>query len=72
MKLTLKQVLDLTGSTDLRTLNLTADDPTTMSYLINQVLIDLHSRFVLNQKLVKIPLEEDKELYDINDYIKDN
>lgn len=69
--MTFKDVMEYAGATDLRTLNDTVQDPYAMSLLINQVLIDLHSRFVLNQAIITIPIEKDKSLYNINDYIKD-
>lgn len=69
MRLTLRETIDFIGSTELRTLNDTVHDPVAMANLINQVLLDIHSRIVIKQEIVTIPVERDKSLYKIDDYI---
>ncbi|EAI2216800.1 hypothetical protein ACNGB2_00515 [Campylobacter coli] len=68
--LTLKQVIEFAKATDLKNLAI-ADKYPDMCNIVNMVLIDLHSRFTINQGIVDIPLEKDKFIYNINDYIKD-
>lgn len=38
--------------------------------IINLVLIELHSRFLIRQNVVEIPLEQNKAIYDILEYIE--
>ena len=33
-------------------------------------LIDLHARLVINQGIVTIPIEHNKEIYNIEDYVE--
>lgn len=68
-KLTLAQVIDMAQSTELAGLGL-KNDYRTMVNLLNMTLIDLHARLVINQGIVTIPIEHNKEIYNIEDYVE--
>lgn len=69
-ELTLKQVLDFAKSGDIKNLDV-CNNYDDMVNFINLVLIELHSRFIINQDIVEVPLEQDKTVYNLLDYIKD-
>lgn len=66
--LTLKQVLQFAKTGELSSLGV-VNDYEAMCNFINLVLIELHSRFVINQKIIEIPLSEDKTTYKLTDYL---
>lgn len=68
--LTLKEVIEFAKTTDLKNLAVADNYPDMVRY-VNMVLIDLHSRLFINQGIVDIPLEKDKTIYNLNEYIKD-
>ena len=68
-KLTLAQVIDMAQTTGLAGLGL-KNDYRTMVNLLNMTLIDLHARLVINQGIVTIPIEHNKEIYNIEDYVE--
>lgn len=68
-KLTLAQVIDMAQTTELAGLGL-KNDYRTMVNLLNMTLIDLHARLVINQGIVSIPIEHNKEIYNIEDYVE--
>ena len=68
-KLTLAQVIDMAQTTELAGLRL-KNDYRTMVNLLNMTLIDLHARLVINQGIVTIPIEHNKEIYNIEDYVE--
>lgn len=68
-ELTLKQVLEFAKTGNLTNADI-ANDYSAMVNFINLVLIELHSRFVINQAIVDVKLEQDKTIYDLRDYIK--
>ena len=68
-KLTLAQVIDMAQTTELAGLGLKTDYRT-MVNLLNMTLIDLHARLVINQGIVTIPIEHNKEIYNIEDYVE--
>lgn len=68
-KLTLAQVIDMAQTTELAGLGL-KNDYRTMVNLLNMTLIDLHARLVINQGIVTIPIEHNKEIYNIEDYVE--
>lgn len=67
-ELTLKQVLEFAKSGELKNLDV-VNNYTDMVNFINLVLIELHSRFVINQAIVDVKLEQDKTVYNLLDYI---
>lgn len=69
-RFTVGEIIEFCKSTELKNLDIikSARD---MSNLINMSLIEIHSLLVLNQGVVEIPMEEDKEIYNILDYIKE-
>ena len=67
-ELTLKQVLEFSKSGELKNLDV-VNNYTDMVNFINLVLIELHSRFVINQAIVDVKLEQDKTVYNLLDYI---
>jgi hypothetical protein len=69
-ELTLKQVLDFAKSGDIKNLDV-CNNYDDMVNFINLVLIELHSRFIINQDIVEVPLEQDKTVYNLLDYIND-
>lgn len=69
-ELTLKQVLEFSKSGELKNLDV-VNNYTDMVNFINLVLIELHSRFVINQAIVDVKLEQDKTVYNLLDYITD-
>ena len=69
-KLTLAQVLEMAQTTELQGLGL-KNDYKTMVNLLNLTLIDIHARLVINQGIIDIPIEHNKEIYELEDYIKD-
>ena len=68
-KLTLAQVIDMAQTTELAGLGL-KNDYRTMVNLLNMTLIDLHARLIINQRIVTIPIEHNKEIYNIEDYVE--
>ena len=70
-KLTLAQVIDMAQTTELAGLGL-KNDYRTMVNLLNMTLIDLHARLVINQGIVTIPIEHNKEIYNIEDYVEND
>ena len=68
-KLTLAQVIDMAQTTELAGLGV-KNDYRTMVNLLNMTLIDLHARLVINQGIVTIPIEHNKEIYNIEDYVE--
>ena len=68
-KLTLAQVIDMAQTTELAGLGL-KNDYRTMVNLLNMTLIDLHARLVINQGIVTIHIEHNKEIYNIEDYVE--
>ena len=68
-KITLAQVIDMAQTTELAGLGL-KNDYRTMVNLLNMTLIDLHARLVINQGIVTIPIEHNKEIYNIEDYVE--
>jgi len=68
-ELTVEQVINFAKATDLKNTPI-IDDYNEIVQIINLVLIELHSRFTLNQNIIDIKLEKDKTTYNILDYIK--
>ena len=68
-ELTVEQVITFAKATDLKNTPI-IDDYNEIVQIINLVLIELHSRFTLNQNIIDIKLEKDKTTYNILDYIK--
>ena len=68
-ELTVEQVINFAKATDLKNTPI-IDDYNEIVQSINLVLIELHSRFTLNQNIIDIKLEKDKTTYNILDYIK--
>lgn len=67
---TLEQVIRFARSSNLRNSEVINSYEDIVN-IVNLVLIELHSRFLIRQNVVEIPLERDKSIYDILDYIKD-
>lgn len=65
--LTLAKVIEIAQTTELQGLGL-KNDYKTMVNLLNMTLIDLHSRFVINQDVIKVPIEHNKEFYNLETY----
>ena len=68
-ELTVEQVINFAKATDLKNTPI-IDDYNEIVQIINLVLIELHSRFTLDQNIIDIKLEKDKTTYNILDYIK--
>ena len=68
MELTLNQVIMYAKSTELKNFEV-INNYEDLCNIINLVLIELHARFVLNEKVIKIPLEKDKTTYNLQDYL---
>lgn len=71
-QLTLRQLIDFAKSStlnDLPALN-EKNRENDLVNMLNMVLIELHSRFVIKQDIVEVPLEKDKTIYNLLDYIK--
>lgn len=69
-RLTLAEVLETAQVTELQGLGL-KNDYKSMVNLLNMTLRDLHARLVINQGIIVIPIEHDKEFYNLLDYEKD-
>lgn len=69
--LTLEQVIRFARSSNLRNSEVINSYEDIVN-IVNLVLIELHSRFLIKQNVIEIPLKQDKSVYDILDYIKDN
>lgn len=66
--LTVKDVLRYARSGELKNLSV-VENYEDMCNFINLMLIELHGRFVLNQRIIDIPLSEDKTTYNLQDYL---
>lgn len=69
MKIKLKNLIDYLDAADLGGLEV-KKDLTKICALINLTLQDLHSRIIINQEEVIIPLQPGKTEYCVDDYIK--
>ena len=67
-ELTLADVLKFAKASDLKNSPI-IDDYSNMCQIVNLVLIELHSRFILTQNIVEVKLEQDKTTYNLLDYI---
>lgn len=68
MKIKLKNLIDSLDSADLGGLEV-KNDLVKVCSLINITLQDIHSRMILNQEEVIIPLEPNKYEYCVDDYL---
>lgn len=66
--LTLEQVIRFARSSNLRNSEVINSYEDIVN-IVNLVLIELHSRFLIKQNIIEIPLEQDKSVYDLNDYL---
>lgn len=66
--LTLEQVIKFARSSNLRNSEVINSYEDIVN-IVNLVLIELHSRFLIKQNIIEIPLEQDKTVYDLNDYL---
>lgn len=66
--LTLEQVIRFARSSSLRNSEVINSYEDIVN-IVNLVLIELHSRFLIKQNIIEIPLEQDKTVYDLNDYL---
>lgn len=66
--LTLEQVIRFARSSNLRNSEVINSYEDIVN-IVNLVLIELHSRFLIKQNIIEIPLEQDKSVYDLNNYL---
>lgn len=66
--LTVQDVLRYAASGELKNLSV-VNNYDDMCNFINLMLIELHGRFVLNQRIIDIPLSEDKTTYNLQEYL---
>lgn len=66
--LTLEQVIKFARSSNLRNSEVINSYEDIVN-IVNLVLIELHSRFLIKQNIIEIPLEQDKTVYDLNNYL---
>ena len=66
--LTLEQVIRFARSSNLRNSEVINSYEDIVN-IVNLVLIELHSRFLIKQNVIEVPLEKDKTVYDLNEYM---
>jgi len=67
-ELTLEQVIKYAKATDLKNFAV-VNNYEDLVQIINLVLIELHSRLTIRQNIIEIPLDKDKLIYDIREYL---
>lgn len=67
-ELTLEQVIKYAKATDLKNFAI-VNDYSDLVQIINLVLIELHSRLTINQNIIEIPLDREKLLYDLREFM---
>lgn len=66
--LTLEQVIKFARSSNLRNSEVINSYEDIVN-IVNLVLIELHSRFLINQNVIEIPLDKEKTVYDLKEYL---
>lgn len=70
-ELTLEQVIKYAKATDLRNFAV-VNDYSDLIQIINLVLIELHSRLTIKQNVMEIPLDREKMIYNLKEYIQED
>ena len=69
--LTPEQVIKYAKATDLRNFAV-VNDYSDLIQIINLVLIELHSRLTIKQNVMEIPLDREKMIYNLKEYIQED
>ena len=70
-ELTLEQVIKYAKAADLRNFAV-VNDYSDLIQIINLVLIELHSRLTIKQNVMEIPLDREKMIYNLKEYIQED